>query len=141
MTPSTRPMTIWAVTLRDMTPRSRDPARSDRVAVSRRARATLVGPALRHELTDGRDNLILRGGGELAVYRNRQRFRSRAFRVREVSAPVAQPGEAWLKVERYRVVDLVADAPFVEMSLQRVAPRVPDDELVEDVPSTGRLDR
>ena len=81
----------------------------------------------------GRDDRVLLRGGQLAVDRNRQALARRALGVRERARPVAEIGEAGLQVERHRVVDLVADAPRVEMALQRVALRRPDDELVEDV--------
>ena len=61
--------------------------------------------------------------------------------MRQVAAPVPQTGEARLQMKRHRVVDFVADAAVVEVTLQRAAIRSPDDELIVDVAPTLRLDR
>src|SRR5579864_5393605 len=107
---------------------------------SRGRRGSSRGPEPRvRELRDGRHDLFLLAGRQLAVDGNRERLLCRSLSVRKISAAMAEVGKAGLQMERHRIVDLVADAPLVEMALQRVAPRCADHELVEDVTAIRRL--
>jgi len=57
------------------------------------------------------------------------------------SGPVAQMGEAFLEVERMRVVDGAADAAGFQIGLQPVAAGVPDRVQVIDALHLGRFGR
>src|SRR6266516_4655227 len=93
------------------------------------------------EFRDRAHDTLLLIEGELAVDRNRQALGGGAFGVREVAATMAEVRETGLQVKRHGIVDLIADAALVKVSLQRVAFGCTDDELVEDVMTIGRLDR
>ena len=90
---------------------------------------------------EGEEALLLRR--ELGEDRERERLCGGLLRLREVPDLASEVREALLKVERDRVVDRVADLSLGEAILQRVAAPLPhpDDELVEDVETAGRLAR
>src|SRR5262245_62519504 len=87
------------------------------------------------------DDACLLIGGQLAVDGNREALGRRALGVRKIALTMSEIREAGLQMERNRIVDLVADALLVEMTLQAVAIGDADHELIEDVTTIRRLDR
>src|SRR5206468_1043653 len=75
--------------------------------------------------------------GDLGEHRKRQHAASCRFADREVAFAVAEEAEAFLQVQRDRVVDLAADLLVAEVLDERVtlAAADADDVLIEDVSS------
>src|SRR4029453_5081690 len=61
--------------------------------------------------------------------------------MRERALAIAKPGEAFLAMERHRVVDRRADAVGGKTLLHTIASRHPDHELIVDVHAIRRLER
>src|SRR3989441_4557369 len=79
------------------------------------------------------------GRGQLRIDRDRQNFARGALRFRTVLGSIAEVAEAFLQVQRNRVVDLGPDAGVGEIRLQLVASLHPQHVLVEDVPVAPTL--
>src|SRR5215472_234168 len=93
------------------------------------------------ELADGPHHSFLLSGRELAVDRQREAAGGGPLGFRKLSAAMTKLGETGLQMERDGIVDLRADAAFLEMRSEPVAVRGANDELVIDVPAIGRLRR
>ena len=81
--------------------------------------------------------------GQLGIHRQRERLAGRRLRDGEVAGLVAQRGEAVLKVERDRVIDLGPDLAGGQILPQAVADgrRDADDILIVDMMIFRPLDR
>ena len=91
------------------------------------------------ETRDSRDNTLPLVGAQLREDRQRQNLGFGPLRLLEVAAPVAEPREALLLVERDRVVDLRADPLLNEVLPERIAIFHPHHELVVGVATAGEL--
>src|SRR5215831_18568781 len=78
------------------------------------------------------DDLVELVGCELWIDGQRQHFRRRTLRLGVAPGLVAEVREAWLEVQRQRIVDRCADALRLEIILKLVPARDADRVLVED---------
>src|SRR5262245_38423305 len=101
----------------------------------------MAAGAIVNKRPNDRDDGLLLFERQLTVDWNSERLVGGLLGVREVAAPIAEIGEARLQMERYRVIDFVANALLVEMPLERVALGRLDHELVVDVEPVGSFRR
>src|SRR5450631_3108808 len=89
------------------------------------------------ERGDRRDDVLELRPLQLRIDRQGQRLERRALRLRKIPATSPKVAEAFLQMQRHRVIDLGPDATLGEELAQIVAALAADHVLIEDMTAAG----